>query len=319
MIQFKYYSIIILMLGVLLFSCASNEKVENEKPLIVTTTGMIGDMAKVLAEDRMDVISLMGPGVDPHLYKASQGDLELLNKADIVLYNGLKLEGKMGDILEKLGRKKPVVAIAKQIDKSLLHGDPKYPNDDSANDPHIWFDVSLWRQTIPVVEKVLSEFDPENAANYALSATSYISKLTELHDWTADEIAKIPEENKILITSHDAFGYFGSAYDLEVDALQGISTVSEFGLKDISDLVTKIVDRNIPAIFVESSVSSKSLEAVVEGCKDRGHEVKIGGTLFSDAMGEEGTVEGTYLGMVWHNVNVIQRALNPDALNYRPL
>ena len=255
----------------------------------------------------------------PHLYKATQGDLELLNKADIILYNGLKLEGKMGDILKKLGRKKPAIAIAKEIDKSLLHGDPKYPNDDSANDPHIWFDVSLWRQTVPVVEQVLSEYDPENAAAYALSATSYISKLTELHDWTATELSAIPAENRILITSHDAFGYFGSAYDLEVDALQGISTVSEFGLKDISDLVSKIVEHNIPAIFVESSVSSKSLEAVVEGCKDRGHEVKIGGTLFSDAMGEDGTLEGTYLGMVWHNVNVIQKALNPASINYVPL
>ena len=289
--------------------CSTKSANSTGKPLIVATTGMIGDLAKNLVGKEMEVISLMGPGVDPHLYKATQGDLQLLNDADIILYNGLKLEGKMGEILEKVGRNKPVVAIAKRIDKNLLHGDPKYPDDESANDPHIWFDVSMWAKTIPVVYETVVAFDQKNEEAYNTNTIEYISQLETLHRWVKSEMAIIPTEQRILITSHDAFGYFGSAYDLEVDALQGISTVSDFGLKDISNLVNRIVDEKIPSIFVESSVSSKSLEAVVEGCKDLGHEVNIGGTLFSDAMGEDGTPEGTYVGMVQHNVRTIVNAL----------
>ena len=310
MLKIKHINLFILLWVMALAGCKNNQtNEENKKPTVVATTGMIGDLVKNLVGDKMEVISLMGPGVDPHLYKATQGDLLLLDNADIVLYNGLKLEGKMGEILEKVGQKKPVVAVAKEIDDVLLLSDPGYPDDESAKDPHVWFDVSLWKRIIPVVTNILAEYDNENEDFFRSNALQYTKELEDLHDWAGQQIGLIPEDRRILVTSHDAFGYLAKAYHIEVDALQGISTVSEFGLKDISDLVNNIVERKIPAVFIESSVSPKSLEAVVEGCEDKGHEVKIGGTLYSDAMGEAGTEEGTYIGMVKHNVNTIVNAL----------
>uniref|UniRef100_UPI004048917A metal ABC transporter solute-binding protein, Zn/Mn family n=2 Tax=Roseivirga sp. TaxID=1964215 RepID=UPI004048917A len=293
-------------LSFLLFACGSTKQETTGKLTIVTTTGMIADIAKNVGLDSVQVTALMGPGVDPHLYKATQGDLSRLQKADIIFYNGLHLEGKMGEVFEKLERIKTVVPISRQLDSTVLLTDPVYAG---AHDPHIWFDVSIWASTVNQVLATLIETNPENEAFYAKNAENYIQSLNDLHGWVRDEIATIPEEQRILITAHDAFNYFGRAYSIEVKGLQGISTLSEFGLKDRVDLVNFIVDRKIKAVFVETSVSEKNINAIIEGCQQKGHDVVIGGKLYSDAMGAEGSAEGTYIGMVKANVNTIVKAL----------
>uniref|UniRef100_UPI004047D34A metal ABC transporter solute-binding protein, Zn/Mn family n=1 Tax=Roseivirga sp. TaxID=1964215 RepID=UPI004047D34A len=293
-------------LSFLLFACGSTKQETTGKLTIVTTTGMIADIAKNVGLDSVQVTALMGPGVDPHLYKATQGDLSRLQKADIIFYNGLHLEGKMDEVFEKLERIKTVVPISRQLDSTVLLTDPVYAG---AHDPHIWFDVSIWASTVNQVLATLIETNPENEAFYAKNAENYIQSLNDLHGWVRDEIATIPEEQRILITAHDAFNYFGRAYSIEVKGLQGISTLSEFGLKDRVDLVNFIVDRKIKAVFVETSVSEKNINAIIEGCQQKGHDVVIGGKLYSDAMGAEGSAEGTYIGMVKANVNTIVKAL----------
>ncbi|OWY21684.1 manganese transporter [Sphingobacteriales bacterium UPWRP_1] len=281
------------------------------KPKIVTTTGMIKDAVQNIVKDKAEVASLMGAGVDPHLYKATQNDLNLLSNADMVFYNGLFLEGKMEDILEKLARQKPVFAVSDGIDNALfLPLSGKTATDGKhAYDPHIWFDVSLWAKAVAQISKHMQEKDPENADFYRANETTYLQQLAALHEDVKQQIATIPKEQRLLITSHDAFNYFGRAYDIEVKGLQGISTVIEFGLKDITDMVELISSRKVKAVFVESSVPPKPLEAVVAGCNERGHRISIGGTLFSDAMGQDGTPEGTYTGMVQANVRTIVQAL----------
>lgn len=286
-------------------SCSSVEST-GDRPLIVTTTGMIKDAVFNIVGDRADVVALMGPGVDPHLYKATQGDLQKLTTADVIFYNGLHLEGKMGEVLEKLGRQKPVVAVASKIDTSLLHRVPQFNNN---YDPHIWFDVELWQQAVAEVGRFMVAYDPPNAQEYQRNIASYLSKLDSLDDHVRAEMATIPSGQRVLITAHDAFGYYGKAYSIEVKGLQGISTISEYGLRDVSDLVNFIIDRQIKAVFVETSVSEKAINAVVEGCKAKGFDVTIGGNLYSDAMGEEGTPEGTYIGMVRANTKTIVSAL----------
>lgn len=291
----------------LLWSCSGNQHSEtNGKLNIVTTTGMIADMVANIGGDSVQVKALMGPGVDPHLYKATQGDLGRLQAADIIFYNGLHLEGKMGEVFEKLERIKTVVPVAGRINPSTLLSDPVYQD---AHDPHIWFDVSMWLSTADVVLEVLIEKDPDNRAFYTKNAQAYKEALHKLHQWVKDEIGKVSESKRIMVTAHDAFNYFGRAYNIEVRGLQGISTLSEFGLKDRVDLVNYIVEKQIKAVFVETSVSKRNIEAIVEGCRQKGHEVVIGGNLFSDAMGEAGTPEGTYKGMVRHNVNTIVNSL----------
>ncbi len=298
--------IAILILATVLWSCNNNATIEGGKLTIVTTTGMIADIAKNIGKDSVTVSALMGPGVDPHLYKATQGDLGRLQRANIIFYNGLHLEGKMGEVFEKLERIKTVIPVARGIDSTFLLDDPIYQN---AFDPHIWFDVSLWASTIGEVTSTLIEADPDNAAYYEKNASAYTNELLGLHEWVKTEIATIPEDKRIMITAHDAFNYFGRAYDIEVRGLQGISTLSEFGLKDRVDLVNFIVEKEIKAVFVETSVSEKNINAIVEGCRQKGHNVIIGGNLFSDAMGAEGTSEGNYLGMVRANVSTIVEAL----------
>lgn len=273
---------------------------------IVTTTGMIADAVKNVVGDSADVEALMGPGVDPHLYKATQGDLEKLNNADVIFYNGLHLEGKMVEVFEKLALRKPVIAVSKRIDQSLFH---KVPGSADAYDPHIWFDVKLWQQTVMLISDTLRTYNLKSRNYFQSNATAYLKQLDSLHNWVYSEIATIPEKQRVLITAHDAFGYFGAAYHIEVRGLQGISTVSEFGLKDMTNLVNLITSRGIKAVFVESSVPRRSIEAVVAGCQERGHKVAIGGTLYSDAMGKAGTPDGTYIGMVSANVRTIVSAL----------
>ncbi len=279
---------------------------EREVIEIVTTTGMIQDAVAHVAGDKAHVTALMGPGVDPHLYKATHGDLEVLSGADVIFYNGLHLEGKMGEVFEKLGRTRPVVAVSDIIPDSLLRTVPGFQG---THDPHIWFDVSLWKYAVRSISEFLQEYDSANAPIYEENAQRYLARLDSLHQSVKDRVQQIPESQRVLITAHDAFGYFGDAYAVEVRGLQGISTMSEFGLRDVTDLVNFIIARKIKAIFVETSVSQQSIKAVVEGCRQRNWNVRIGGTLFSDAMGKAGTPEGTYIGMVSANVNTIVEAL----------
>jgi manganese/zinc/iron transport system substrate-binding protein len=295
------------LLTSILFACSGKKEtpVGDRKLKIVTTTGMIKDAVEHVVGDKAEVIALMGPGVDPHLYKATQGDLEKLTSADIIFYNGLHLEGKMGEVFEKLGRLKPVIAVAKDIPESRLRTIPGF----NVHDPHIWFDVSLWKEAVKVVTGFMVDRDSSSAQLYQQNSTAYLEQMDSLHNSVKQQLQQIPAEQRVLITAHDAFGYFGDAYGIEVRGLQGISTVSEFGLKDVTDLVNFIIARKIKAIFVETSVSQKSINAVVEGCNQKGWNVKIGGSLYSDAMGAAGTPEGSYLGMVTANVNTIVTAL----------
>jgi len=285
---------------------SSSENQEKESVKIVCTTGMLADAVHNIVGEEAQVIGLMGPGVDPHLYKATQGDLKELSNADIIIYNGLHLEGKMGEIFEKLENRKRIIVAADGIKKSELIQSADFQG---AFDPHLWFDVALWAEVVEHLGVQISTVQGFNKDAILKNTLSYSNKLKELDLWVSEEIAKIDSSKRVMITAHDAFGYFGRAYNIEVRGLQGISTLSEYGLKDVSDLVSYITDKKIQAVFVESSVSDRSLKAVVEGCEKRGHTIDIGGTLYSDAMGQEGTAEGEYIGMVNYNVNTIVKAL----------
>ncbi|ALJ01579.1 metal ABC transporter solute-binding protein, Zn/Mn family [Rufibacter tibetensis] len=276
------------------------------KMYIVTTTGILRDAVANVVGDRAVVSALMGPGVDPHLYKAALGDLQTLREADVIIYNGLHLEGTMGEVLEKLARQKVVWAAAEGLPEDLLRKTPEFQD---SHDPHIWFDVSLWSKVVELLSQRLQKQDQQNAIQYQENTIRYLATLDSLHQWTKTEIAAIPAQQRILITAHDAFGYFGDAYKIQVQGLQGISTVSEFGLQDVSSLVNFIVNRKVKAVFVESSVSQKAIEAVLEGCRQKGHQINLGGTLYSDALGEENGPAGTYVGMVQVNVGKIVKAL----------
>ncbi|HSI90050.1 MAG TPA: zinc ABC transporter substrate-binding protein [Adhaeribacter sp.] len=278
----------------------------NRKLKIVTTTGILADAVQNITQDLAEVEALMGSGVDPHLYKATQGDLKKLQEADMIIYNGLHLEGKMGEVLEKLAKRKNVIAAADGLEETQLRKALEFS---TTYDPHIWFDVALWKKSVEFISQKIQEKDPKNQAAYEKNTAKYVQELYLLNTWVIKEIASVPEQQRTLVTAHDAFGYFGRAYKIEVKGLQGISTVSEFGLRDVSELVNMIVENKIKAVFVESSVSPKAIEAVVAGCRDKGHEINIGGTLYSDALGAEGTEAGTYIGMVRHNVQTIVKAL----------
>lgn len=299
---------VIALFCIALFCCSACHRERQDfgnsgKFRIVTTTGMLADGVKLLMGDQAEVIALMGSGVDPHLYKATAHDLSLLQQADLILYNGLHLEGKMSEIFEKLKRRKHVLAISDGLPRARLRitGPKTY-------DPHIWFDVSLWKQGWLYIAEELSKDSTLNIGIHK-NRTAFFLSLDSLHQWTTNQMLSIPQESRVLVTAHDAFGYFGKAYRVEVMGLQGISTVADFGLKDISQLVDDIVDRQVKAVFIETSVSPKAIEAVVEGCKARGHNIRIGGALYSDAMGAKGTPEGTYNGMVRANVNKMVNGL----------
>ncbi len=300
--------ILILFSALLLGACKPKEQAEPGKLTIVTTTGMIGDAVKMIVGDKADVIVLMGPGVDPHLYKATQGDLNALRQADIIFYNGLHLEGKMQEVFDRLATDKPVFPVAADIPENKLRSVAKVAGI-ATHDPHIWFDVELWMIAVTTIGNKMAAIDTQHAEFYTTQTANYLIQLSALDQLVKEKIAAIPEANRILVTSHDAFGYFGDRYNIKVKGLQGISTAAEFGLKDITDMVDLIIADNIKAVFVESSVSQKSIQAVVEGCNQKKHPVKTGGTLFSDAMGAADTAEGNYIGMVTHNATVIYEAL----------
>ena len=273
---------------------------------VVTTTGMITDLVTNVGGERVDVTGLMGPGVDPHLYKASERDVILLAEADAIFYNGLHLEAKMSDVFEKIRGRIVTVAVTEHIDRSRLLAPPEF---EGAYDPHLWFDVSLWMKAAERVRDALADLDPGRARLYRRNAEVYLDKLDGLHSYVAAQARRVPERKRVLITAHDAFNYFARAYDFEVKALQGISTATEAGTGDVRALADFIVQRRIPAVFVETSVPTKLLEAVQQAVRARGFDVSIGAPLFSDAMGDPGTPEGTYVGMVRHNIDAIVSGL----------
>jgi manganese/zinc/iron transport system substrate-binding protein len=290
------------LLLALLLGCA--DEIETDGIRVVATTGMVADLARVIGGERIHVDALMGPGIDPHLYQAAPSDLRKLRAATLVLYNGKGLEGKMADVFVKLARKTSVVAVTERIgDTELLEAGEGHW------DPHVWFDVALWSRCAIVVGDALADVDPEHADAYRENAARYATRLKdELDPWVRRELAKIPASRRVLITSHDAFRYLGRAYGMEVKGLQGISTASDAGVRDVELMVELIVSRKIKALFVESSVSPKAITAVKERVEAAGHAIVIGGELFSDAMGDH-PPEDTYIGMVQHNVNTLVGAL----------
>lgn len=304
----NHLSVILTVLSatLFLFSCntSSKEETSSQKPKIVCTTGMIADGIKNLVGDSCKVVALMGPGTDPHSYSAKPSDMQQLQTADIVVYNGLHLEGKMSDMFHKLSLQKPVIAVADGLQKPDLR-----KLDGEATDPHIWFNIQLWSKCIQYSSKELQKQLPQLSSFIAQNTIAYTERLSLLNQETLSKISSIPQEQRILVTAHDAFSYFGDAYQIEVKPLKGISTVSETSIKEINDLIDLIVERNIKAIFVESSVNPESIEMIAKTCRERQHTVIIGGTLFSDAMGAKNTPEGTYEGMVRANVNTIVNAL----------
>ncbi len=306
----------LLILGIFHQACSpvesENIHTSSEVPYqIVTTVGMITDVVQNVAGDRAEVNGIIGEGIDPHLYKPTTSDIKTLQSADIVFYNGLMLEGKMGDVLVRVARAgKPVLAVTEEI---LSNGDYVITDETDHYDPHVWMDVSGWLKAVDVIERGLIEYDPEGEDIYLANAAKYREQLSELDAYAKKSIQSIPADLRILVTAHDAFNYMARAYGLEVRGIQGISTESEAGVRDIEELVTLLTNRKIPAIFVESSVSDKNIKALAEGAQAKGHEVKIGGELFSDAMGISGTYEGTYIGMIDHNITTIVRALGGEA------
>jgi manganese/zinc/iron transport system substrate-binding protein len=271
---------------------------------VVTTTGMIADAAENVGRGRADVQALMGPGTDPHLYKATAGDVRTLEGADAIFFNGLKLEGRMADIFDAMGSKKMTAPVAEAIEPAVLHTVAE-----GKHDPHVWFDVQLWKKVVDRVRAAFIELDPKHADIYEKNAREYLSKLDELDAWIIEQINTIPADQRVLVTAHDAFGYFGKRYGMEVMGIQGVSTATEASAADIQRLSKLLSERRIKAIFVESSVPQSTIEALQKAVMARGWNIKIGGQLFSDAMGAAGTEEGTYVGMVRHNVRTIVEAL----------
>ena len=282
-----------------------------EAPLsVVATTGMIADAARQIGGDRVSVRALMGPGVDPHAYRQTRTDIAAMVRADLVLSHGLYLEAQMEGFLQELAARKPVVAVAESLPRELLISHVDYSD---KFDPHVWMDPRLWSRVVETVREALVAARPEDAEIFAANAKAYLDRLSQLADYSDKVFASVPETARVLVTAHDAFSYFGRAQGFEVLGIQGISTQSEAGLQRVAELVDILVQRNIGAVFVESSVSDRSVRALIEGAAARGHTVVIGGELFSDAMGAEGTYEGTYPGMIDHNATTIARALGGSA------
>lgn len=285
-------------------------RADAQAPLkVVATTGMIADAARQVGGDLVEVKALMGPGVDPHSYRQTRTDIVAMTRADLVLWHGLYLEAQMEDFFGDLARKRNVVAVADGLPRDLLRGHDSYEN---KFDPHVWMSPDLWKLVVQQVQAALTATRPEAAEVFAANAAAHLAHLDALSNYAANSMSQVPEQNRVLLTAHDAFGYFGDRYGIEVLGIQGISTESEAGLNRIGVLVDLLVERGITAVFVESSVSDRNMRALVEGAAARGHKVQIGGELFSDAMGRDGTYEGTYIGMIDHNVTVIASALGAD-------
>ncbi len=318
--MFKSYSqsyfLLFFIISTISLSACQEQKKETEKSkkkiLIVCTTSIIADGIKNIVDSSFEIIALMGPGIDPHIYKATPKDLQKLKKADVIFHNGLHLEGKMAQIFQKIqtqanndsSYKQSTFAISDGIDQKTLRRLSK-----NTFDPHIWFDVNMWAKGIAYAGNCLIKLYPDKDTILNKYLTNYLENLTSLDTLIREQINLIPPSKRLLITSHDAFYYFGNAYGIEVKGLQGISTLDDFGLKDITTVVNLVIKRKIRSIFTETSVSSKSIEAVITGCEDRGYEVVSGGKLFSDALGTKYTPADNYIGMVKSNVNTIVEAL----------
>jgi len=309
----RWTSIVALALAAGLFSgCGASPATtapSGGRVRVVCTTGQVGDMLRQIGGEHVQVETLMGPGVDPHLYKATPADNRALKGADIVFYNGLHLEGRLADLLEKLAERRPVYAVTADLRTAGDRWLRKVVGSKDTYDPHVWFDVSLWARTVDYAAEKLMKHDPARAAEYRKNADRYIAELEALHQLCKQQLAAIPKEQRVLVTAHDAFGYFGDAYDVEVHGLQGISTADEADLAAVNELIELLAQRKIKAVFVESSVPARNVQALVEGCRARGHEVKIGGELYSDALGRPGTPEATYAGVVKYNLKTIVEAL----------
>ncbi len=278
---------------------------------LVATTAMVADIATAVAGERAKVETIIGTGVDPHLFKPTRDVVAALTSADVVLYSGLVLEGKMTDSFVKLATDgKPVYAVTARLEPSYLLEPEEMQGH---TDPHVWMDVLAWSRCAALVADQLSDLDPAGREVYQANARRYEAELARLHEYVKRVIASVPAEQRVLVTAHDAFNYFGRAYALEVRGIQGISTESEAGVDDINKLVDLLVTKKVKAVFVESSVSAANIKAVIAGAASRGHTVAIGGELFSDAMGATGTYEGTYIGMLDHNATLIARALGGEA------
>lgn len=289
------------------FGCKQEKKSSSDKLRVVTTTTMLTDLLREIGGDKISLEGLMGTGVDPHLYKASENDLTKLFEADVIFYNGLHLEGKLEDIFEKMKhQEKTTIAVTDVLVKESLIVSESFA---SNYDPHVWFNIDKWMTISSYVTLKLCELDPKNADFYRQNAGRYLDKLAELNAFVNTKIEELPKENRILVTAHDAFNYFGQAYDFQVVGLQGLSTVTEAGVQDMRQLTQFIIDNKVKAIFVESSVPRRTIEALQAAVKNNKHEVAIGGTLFSDALGNNGTEEGTYIGMFKYNVITIIEAL----------
>ncbi|NQY06057.1 MAG: zinc ABC transporter substrate-binding protein [Flavobacteriaceae bacterium] len=303
----KKTTYILLLISLVFVGCKKQEKKESDQLNIVTTTTMITDLLKEIGGDKISLQGLMGTGVDPHLYKAIEGDVTKLFEADIVFYNGLHLESKLEEVFENMRRQnKKTIAVSSVLDKNILIGSEYFA---SNYDPHVWFDVYNWELITNYVTQQLIDNDPKNKLYYEANKKDYLIQLKLLRSKLIAQINQLPKEKRILVTAHDAFNYFGKALDFQVVGLQGLSTATEAGVQDVQKLASFIIENKIKAIFVESSVPKKTIEALQESVKAQGHEVSIGGTLYSDALGNPNTVEGTYIGMYEHNVNTIVNAL----------
>ena len=300
----------VFLLGLMFLAPLLTSPVEAEQRLkVVTTTGMIADAVRQVGGDLVEVKALMGPGVDPHAYRQTRSDIVAMTRADLVLWHGLYLEAQMEEFFHDLSRKRTVVAVAEGLPKDVLRGHDDY---DDKFDPHVWMTPILWKQVVTQVQLALSDARPEAAEAFAANARNHQAELDRLASYGAELLAAVQAESRVLISAHDAFGYFGRDYGFEVLGIQGISTQSEAGLNRVSELVDLLVARNVTAVFVESSVSDRSVRALIEGAAAKGHEVQVGGELFSDAMGSDNTYEGTYVGMLDHNFTTIAGALGAD-------
>ncbi len=293
----------------LVAGCGGSAQGQSGKLQVVATTGQIADITRQVGGDQVEVTALMGPGVDPHLYVASEGDVDRLQRADVIFYNGLFLEAQMTDVLRQIGERKPSVPVAERIEPARLLPWANYADE---YDPHVWFDVTLWMKAVEAVRDALAAADPPHAAGYQANAEAYLAKLADLDTYVKAQVAKVEPEQRVLVTAHDAFQYFGRAYGFEVRGLQGISTASEAGTADVRELADFIADREISAIFIETSVPVRNVEALQAAVRDRGTEVLIGGQLYSDALGSPDSGADSYIGMVRTNIDTIVKALEGE-------
>ncbi len=313
MLGFQHATRLILLvcLAITAAGCSDADAPGGTTPTIVATTGMVADVVRAVAGDRADVQVLMGPGIDPHLFAPTRTDIGKLLAADVIFYNGLLLEGKMTDSLIRAATSgKPVHAVTEMLDESHLIEPEAF---EGLYDPHVWMNPSAWANAIDAVSEALVSFDPTRKETFSANAERYRSEVVALDEYAERVLGTVPEPQRVLVTAHDAFNYFGERYGFEVVGIQGLSTESEAGVRDIEALVELLVTRQIGAVFVESTVSDRNINALIAGAAARGHTVVIGGSLFSDAMGDPGTYEGTYIGMIDHNVTTIARALGGDA------